>query len=301
VGGYGGIGGNGVATGTPGAAGGGGGGGISAGGASGGNGGAGEDGRKGGAEAITSLAGGRGFNVAASGGFGGGGGGGDNGGGGGGGGYGGGGGGGGYYMTQGGGGYGGGGGGSYVSPNASAPVITEGVGTGGGVVKITYTLPTHVDGVNTMAPFAWVAANSSTAIDTTLLVSIGTGSGVNQYVCRASRSDGFHPGKYFNGLCNISWGGTEFSLNSNYQLLMLTDRSMLANVTQTWTGPASTTGFSSAAPNSFTMRVCRAVLTDGVHGGKEFQGSHASPLCHIPYGGKEMLTASYEVLNLLFK
>ena len=75
-----------------------------------------------------------------------------------------------------------------------------------------------------MGPYAWVDGPTYLQKDPQLANAVVGGSEGSRIlrVCRAKLQDGTHPGKYFDGQCNIGWGGKEVVLTQGYELLVNT-------------------------------------------------------------------------------
>jgi hypothetical protein len=71
------------------------------------------------------------------------------------------------------------------------------------------TWPAQFDGTTSSGPWSWIdgptALQSNPSLSNAVLA--GSEGSTQLYVCRATLQDGIHPGKYFNGVCNIGWGG----------------------------------------------------------------------------------------------
>lgn len=107
------------------------------------------------------------------------------------------------------------------------------------------------------------------------------------YVCQANYRGGMHPGKLYDGHCNIGWGGSEVSLSS-YNVLV--GRGSLA-----W-APASDGNVPANAieggyQQDGPLYVCQANYRGGMHPGK-IVGQN----CNIGWGGAEVLIPDYNVL-----
>jgi hypothetical protein len=159
------------------------------------------------------------------------------------------------------------------------------------------------DGVTTgLGPYAWVDGPTFLANHATMEAAVNGGQSGDTilYVCRAVGSDGTHPGKFFNKQCNIGWGGKEYTLTANYELLVNTyPRAYAKYFPQTWVSRLSNEGnqypFYGGLVGTQKIRPCRAFYNNGTHPGKEW-GSN----CLIGWGGNEVSVSSYEVLNLRF-
>lgn len=107
------------------------------------------------------------------------------------------------------------------------------------------------------------------------------------YVCRGYYKGGVHPGKLYQGRCNIGWGGDEIVLN-RYEVLV--SRLPFHWVTASHGNvprSAIQTGYQQDGP----LYTCRVWYNDGLHLGKVVNGN-----CNIGWGGKEITIPVYEVL-----
>lgn len=107
------------------------------------------------------------------------------------------------------------------------------------------------------------------------------------YVCHAFYRGGLHPGKWYQGRCNISWGGNEISL-SRYEVLA-------SNEPLRWV-PASYGAIPAGAveggyENHRPLFVCQADYHGGRHTGKVVGQS-----CNFGWGGSEITVPYYNVL-----
>ncbi|MFH1058797.1 MAG: DM9 repeat-containing protein [Pseudomonadota bacterium] len=106
------------------------------------------------------------------------------------------------------------------------------------------------------------------------------------YVCRGKHRDGVHPGKFFNGRCNVGWGGHEVSLE-DFEILV--DRDQVRWVPESPQPPAWL--FAAGQGPAGELAVCRVFHRDGVHIGELRQGR-----CSIGWGGRELGVAPFELL-----
>jgi hypothetical protein len=106
------------------------------------------------------------------------------------------------------------------------------------------------------------------------------------YVCRGYYKDGEHPGKTWQGRCNIGWGGQEVSLN-DYDVLVQAGG-------LTWL-PQDQVGNRRCVRGGHVGQenqcVCRANFRGGLHPGKTWRGR-----CNIGWGGQEFPVSTYDVL-----
>jgi hypothetical protein len=152
-------------------------------------------------------------------------------------------------------------------------------------------------------PWAWVDGPSYLQKDPQLANGVyggiaGGNGELKLYVCRAAQQDGVHPGKYFNGQCNVGWGGQEIVLTQGYELLVNTRPDVAPYLTQRWVDQGVSEGtFYGGSVGTTWLRVCRLWWgrADYTHPGKEWSGR-----CLIGYGGKEEAGVPYQVLSLGF-
>ena len=123
--------------------------------------------------------------------------------------------------------------------------------------------------------------------------------GAPLYICRAKRDDGIHPGKVFDGKCNVPWGGSEV-VASEYQLLVTTGK-----VDLVWrSGGDLRSAVVGGQVGNKLLRVCRVahraggiagwLSTDlGTHPGKLANGR-----CYFSYGGGELVRSDFEFLSV---
>jgi hypothetical protein len=193
-----------------------------------------------------------------------------------------------------------------LAAQTTQPVVQTTPMTQGTVLSLEDQMkqwPTSFDGVNSMGPYKWTDGPSYLSThDKTFLVNGVPG---QQWVCRMYNQNGMHTGKLFAGagkmLCNIGWGAntpasTEVSKDSGYEVLVM-DQTKYANYfPQSWLPSNSAAAFRNGV--DFKTRVCRASYQNGVHIGKEWEGS-----CLVGWGGKEYVipaATGYEVLDLGF-
>ncbi|HEX4046039.1 MAG TPA: DM9 repeat-containing protein [Gammaproteobacteria bacterium] len=107
------------------------------------------------------------------------------------------------------------------------------------------------------------------------------------YVCRGNYGGGIHPGKLYNGFCNISWGGSEISL-AHYQVLV-------SHANLAWVGASN--GFipMNAVEGGYQhdgpLYICQAAFQGGMHVGKVYGQN-----CNIGWSGREEIVPYYNVL-----
>lgn len=111
------------------------------------------------------------------------------------------------------------------------------------------------------------------------------------YVCRGSHAGGLHPGKVVAGRCNIGYGGKELRL-SRYQVLLEPPRGPPPPPPGlSWQSPGTAGAVVAGREGSRNLVVCRGRHKSEWHPGKVVAGR-----CNIGYGGREILTTSYQVL-----
>jgi len=114
----------------------------------------------------------------------------------------------------------------------------------------------------------------------------GLADNTEMYVCRGFYNDGQHPGKTWQGRCNIGWGGQEVAL-THYDVLVKPNGLSWLPAGQAANRRCLTAG----QAGQETQCVCRANFRGGVHPGKTWHGR-----CNIGWGGQEFPLGDYEVL-----
>lgn len=107
------------------------------------------------------------------------------------------------------------------------------------------------------------------------------------FVCRAFYRGGVHPGKLYEGRCNIGWGGSEVSLT---QYEVLSSRTSLNWVPASYGNiPAGAIqgGYQQDGP----LYICQARYHGGIHSGKVIGQN-----CNFGWGGREISKPYYNVL-----
>lgn len=107
------------------------------------------------------------------------------------------------------------------------------------------------------------------------------------YVCHASYNGGVHPGKLFNGNCNISWGGNEIVL-SQYEVLT---SNMPVNWVSSSYGSIPNGAIQGGYENGHPLFICQADYMGGRHVGKV-----VGQTCNFGWGGREIGVPVYNVL-----
>jgi len=124
---------------------------------------------------------------------------------------------------------------------------------------------------------------------------------VTLYICRARYKGGLHPGKLISSVmvCNIGWGGKEYSF-SDYDVLTVT-----GPIAMLWaTDPHD---FSKAVPGGFenghTLYICHVFFDTGL---PTFETHHGLQLgkvtddherCQFPFGGVEKTDTTFDLLE----
>lgn len=108
------------------------------------------------------------------------------------------------------------------------------------------------------------------------------------FVCRARYHGGVHPGKLYNGNCNIGWGGNEIVL-SRYEVL--TSRRPLAWVSASF-GRIPAGAIQGGYQHDGPLFICQAEYHGGTHIGK-IVGQN----CNFGWGGREITIPYYNVLT----
>lgn len=137
-------------------------------------------------------------------------------------------------------------------------------------------------GATAAGTLSWVP--STGAVPANAVVG-GQESGRGLPVCRAAHRDGVHPGKVVAGRCNIGWGGQEIVLGS-FEVLVND------GVNLSWTnGPSAPGMVMGGQASGQALPICRASHEGGLHPGKVWVG-----LCHIGWGGREIVLPNFQVL-----
>ena len=151
---------------------------------------------------------------------------------------------------------------------------------------VTYHRPKHRN-KHQQQPF-WIAMQPGEPVPTNAVI------GGNQYnpnamfyVCRANYRGGMHPGKYFRGNCNISWGGREVVLQ-NFEMLI---SPKTLHWVSTNAGAIPHHAIPGGNENNQTLYICQADYENGTHTGKVIGRN-----CNFGWGGKEIITPNYSVL-----
>ncbi len=108
------------------------------------------------------------------------------------------------------------------------------------------------------------------------------------YVCRANYRGGVHPGKFFSGNCNISWGGREVVVSQDFEILV-------SQLPLGWTsasfGAIPANAVEGGSEDNHPLYICQANYRNGTHTGK-IVGKN----CNFGWGGREVMTPNYNVL-----
>lgn len=108
------------------------------------------------------------------------------------------------------------------------------------------------------------------------------------FVCHAYYRNGLHPGKLFNGRCNISWGGSEISMN-RYEVL--TSRAPLNWISANF-GSIPPRAIQGGYQQNGPLFICQANYRGGTHIGKVVGQN-----CNFGWGGQEITIPRYNVLT----
>jgi hypothetical protein len=113
-------------------------------------------------------------------------------------------------------------------------------------------------------------------------------------ICRAVQGKGTHPGKIYEGRCNIAYGASRVVVN-DYEVLVV-DANAVAWVSSSWTSSnmgqtqpdgAIIAGYEEQRP----LRICRANHAGNWHPGKIYEGK-----CNFAYGATRVVLPDYEIL-----
>lgn len=107
------------------------------------------------------------------------------------------------------------------------------------------------------------------------------------YVCRAHYRGGMHPGKLYQGRCNIGWGGEEIVKN-HYEVLV--SRASLAWVPAGY-GQIPSGAIQGGYQHDGPLFICQANYHGGTHVGKV-----VGQTCNFGWGGREVFLPHYNVL-----
>lgn len=182
-----------------------------------------------------------------------------------------------------------------AQPSGPAPIVTPITSPGPAPSPDPNTWPATFDGISSLGPYAWMDGPAALQSDPQLANAVygGQVGNTRQAVCRAQFQDGVHPGKYFNGQCNIGWGGKEVALTKDYQVLVNAQPQQAKYLTQRWNAVGE--GFVGGAVGDTPLRVCQTWAADGTHLGKVWQGR-----CYYSWGGEERSDINYGMLFLEF-
>lgn len=107
------------------------------------------------------------------------------------------------------------------------------------------------------------------------------------FVCRANYRGGVHPGKLFQGRCNIGWGGSEVTL-SQYEVLV--SRKSVGWASASY-GAIPRHAIQGGYQHDGPLYICQANYNGGIHSGK-IVGQN----CNFGWGGREISVPYYKVL-----
>lgn len=183
---------------------------------------------------------------------------------------------------------------------AAALICPGSAGTAHAQTSSPANWPAFFNGTTEMGPYAWANGPAYYKKDPSLSAAVlaGQDGQTKLYICRFSWKDGIHPGKFFNGQCNIGWGGREVAVGHNYEILVNTRPDLASFLTQNWVKRTSSgldRLFIGGRVGNTDMVVCRAW-----NGGKTTPGKEWNGKCLIGYGGKEVADDNYQVLFLHF-
>lgn len=108
------------------------------------------------------------------------------------------------------------------------------------------------------------------------------------FVCRAHYNGSVHPGKVYQGNCDIAYGGREIILN-HYEVLVST---RLLKWVDAAYGEVPNKAIQGGHEDGHPVYICQAHYQDGVHPGKIHEDA-----CNIPWGGQEISLHHYSVLT----
>lgn len=130
-------------------------------------------------------------------------------------------------------------------------------------------------------PQQWVAYTGTIPADA---VVGGTENGKPLYVGRVPFKDGIHPGKILpGGICNIGWGGKEYSFNQGFEVLVAPPNStMWVEYKGKVPADAVPGGYNDASKTP--LYVAKHAYMNGEHPGKLWANA-----CNIGYGGAEIV------------
>jgi hypothetical protein len=107
------------------------------------------------------------------------------------------------------------------------------------------------------------------------------------FVCRAFFHGGVHPGKLFDGQCNISWGGKEIRMPRYETLVSYTP----LNWAPAKYGNVPPGAIEGGNEHGTPLFICQADYRGGTHTGKVIGQS-----CNFGWGGREVSMPYYNVL-----
>jgi hypothetical protein len=108
------------------------------------------------------------------------------------------------------------------------------------------------------------------------------------YVCRAHYNGGVHPGKLYEGQCNIGWGGEEVVLRE-FEVLKSYEPLHWVRFRHEVPRHVVRAGYG----DDDELFICRAKYHGGIHPGKFYKGN-----CNIGWGGKEVvIPGGFEILT----
>ncbi len=128
----------------------------------------------------------------------------------------------------------------------------------------------------------WIASQSGYAMPKNAVYGGTNDDDAGLYICHVNYRGGVHPGKLYRGKCNFGFGGKEVVADA-YEVLV---------GRAAWGDPARSGGIVGGYnDDGAQLLICRAYHKGGQHPGKLYRGN-----CNFGYGGKEIVSSSYELL-----
>lgn len=146
----------------------------------------------------------------------------------------------------------------------------------------------HSHPVQPRPAFDWVGMHSGAPIPGNAVVGGGQHyPDATFFVCRAPFRGGMHPGKLFNGSCNISWGGTEV-VKHHYEVLVSYQP---VSWIESGHGSIPHHAIAGGSEGHRPLFICQAEYMNGMHVGKVIGRN-----CNFGWGGREVMLPYYNVL-----